>query len=194
MPEDDHQVIQTDRKCVWCDYSLRGLPETHRCPECGTRYDPDTQLFICHPQGRGMWKTFVGLLSCASLIFAAEWYSPGGKLALPPLAVAAVAALELIWRANWSGEHTLRILIDRTGVQLHSPRDGVQTFPWRDISRASINWVLGNVTLRHSNGSKIFSIPARDFGKRKTRHAFVTAIQEMKHAYLQRTYLSSATA
>jgi hypothetical protein len=28
--------------CPVCGYDLRSLPETHRCPECGFHYDPDT--------------------------------------------------------------------------------------------------------------------------------------------------------
>ncbi len=25
--------------CLWCGYSLKGLPTEHRCPECGTPYE-----------------------------------------------------------------------------------------------------------------------------------------------------------
>jgi predicted RNA-binding Zn-ribbon protein involved in translation (DUF1610 family) len=27
------------RMCLWCGYELVGLPDAHRCPECGTNYD-----------------------------------------------------------------------------------------------------------------------------------------------------------
>jgi len=30
------------RICVACGYSLRGLPDRHQCPECGTEYEIET--------------------------------------------------------------------------------------------------------------------------------------------------------
>lgn len=32
-------------KCLACDYDLRGLPPSHRCPECGLAYDQDTRVW-----------------------------------------------------------------------------------------------------------------------------------------------------
>ena len=34
------RVIEHDRRvCLRCGYALKGLPDKHDCPECGTRYD-----------------------------------------------------------------------------------------------------------------------------------------------------------
>ncbi len=33
------------RVCPECDYDLAGLPEAHRCPECGTPYDELTRVW-----------------------------------------------------------------------------------------------------------------------------------------------------
>ncbi len=30
--------------CPVCEYSLQGLPDHHRCPECGYQYDKDTTI------------------------------------------------------------------------------------------------------------------------------------------------------
>ena len=32
-------------RCPRCDYSLRGLPANHTCPECGLRYDEHCELY-----------------------------------------------------------------------------------------------------------------------------------------------------
>ncbi len=33
------------KRCVRCDYSLRGLPANHACPECGLRFDEACGLY-----------------------------------------------------------------------------------------------------------------------------------------------------
>ena len=35
LAENDHLL------CLWCGYPLRGLPNDHCCPECGTRYQAE---------------------------------------------------------------------------------------------------------------------------------------------------------
>ncbi len=40
------------KKCVRCDYSLRGLPANHACPECGLRYDERCEMYeAVNPRG-----------------------------------------------------------------------------------------------------------------------------------------------
>jgi uncharacterized repeat protein (TIGR04138 family) len=41
------QQIECDLPCIECGYILRGLPLTHRCPECGT----ETLVSIYGPMG-----------------------------------------------------------------------------------------------------------------------------------------------
>jgi len=49
--------------CIRCGYSLRGLPDNHRCPECGSPYDlGDCRLYQQDPlayrerKGREAWE------------------------------------------------------------------------------------------------------------------------------------------
>jgi acyl carrier protein len=38
-------VIADDRRCTVCDYNLRGLPNGHRCPECGASASYEGQIY-----------------------------------------------------------------------------------------------------------------------------------------------------
>ncbi|MCB9852519.1 MAG: hypothetical protein H6819_05450 [Phycisphaerales bacterium] len=37
-------------ECPICEYSLKGLPAVHACPECGFRYDTNTRIWIAEPR------------------------------------------------------------------------------------------------------------------------------------------------
>ncbi|MCE9552132.1 MAG: hypothetical protein K8T91_02005 [Planctomycetes bacterium] len=42
--------------CRSCDYDLRGLPEKHRCPECGREFDRADPSSVRKRPRRGIWK------------------------------------------------------------------------------------------------------------------------------------------
>jgi hypothetical protein len=94
-----------DRYCRACGYLLRALPE-HRCPECGTDFDPDDPLsfttrtrphaFLCwlsRPLGWPM-HTLTALTVCISL-----WAGivPGGYFGLTLLSLGAWIVLGVVW-------------------------------------------------------------------------------------------------
>lgn len=46
MSRDPHAVSAGQlQACPECDYPLQGLPDGHRCPECGFAFEPGTQVF-----------------------------------------------------------------------------------------------------------------------------------------------------
>jgi len=46
--------------CPRCSYKLRGLPEKHRCPECGLGYDENSGIWRRHPRWRELfWPALI---------------------------------------------------------------------------------------------------------------------------------------
>lgn len=58
------RTILTLGRCPQCDYSLRGLPRRHQCPECGFTYDESMFVLYGWP-GRGkrpvVWRTLIAV-------------------------------------------------------------------------------------------------------------------------------------
>ncbi|MCP4591329.1 MAG: hypothetical protein GY842_11315 [bacterium] len=67
MTPEDRQTATAPvfKRCPRCDYSLRGLPPNHACPECGLRYDQGCALYrVTNP------KAVIGIWLC---IFGGSW-------------------------------------------------------------------------------------------------------------------------
>ncbi|MBN2445456.1 MAG: hypothetical protein JXO22_01925, partial [Phycisphaerae bacterium] len=61
--------------CPRCNYSLRGLPARHTCPECGLAYDEESRVW----RPRHPWTVHIGALGIALLLL------PMGSAVLPHL-------------------------------------------------------------------------------------------------------------
>lgn len=55
--------------CPVCNYSLRGLPARHRCPECGFEYDEHTRAW----RPRSYWKFAGFTFLCCAVGFLQAW-------------------------------------------------------------------------------------------------------------------------
>ncbi len=89
-------VIKSDdfsSTCPACDYLLRGLPSTGRCPECSFRYDPRQSLhYAARPLFGGLHIAIAPLVGTTSWLFV----DPAAAVFVVPLAAVWVGSAALI--------------------------------------------------------------------------------------------------
>lgn len=105
--------------CPICNYSLTGLPDQHRCPECGYDYDRDSRMvdlslpfqrflpyvygalaiwgaYLLWQQGIGM-ALIMGSLFPAAMIFGHYWQKRGTTL-LTTTDIQFIRDRKVLWR------------------------------------------------------------------------------------------------
>jgi hypothetical protein len=113
-----------------CNYSLRGLPAAHRCPECGFEYDEHTQAW--HSRGHRFTCVLVLSVSVFLLITLFLEYFFTGALSWKDQGYLVLFLFFIIVIIHiWNREPFFVVspagIIMRWGY--HSPR----TMPWQDI-------------------------------------------------------------
>ena len=125
-------------ECPVCSYCLRGLPATHRCPECGFRYDGSTVVWQS-PRA----AAFSALWIYAACLAMAGWCSILFSMTADSarsLVVLAVLAGWMVMAAvpNRPGHRRPFVAASAMGLVMRLRGRRTRTLPWNDIADLKI--------------------------------------------------------
>jgi len=174
-------AIETKRPCGRCGYELRGLPETHACPECGLPFDAYSSYI---PLGAGNQDRSTIVVAAVMVVTAAgmiaAMFNAWGWM-LPVLAALMIVAFLVAIRPKPTGECYL--LINRAGISLLDSQRGTITFPWSRIETAKYSFWRGSCRLQDADGRTLLLLRANDTGSDRNSWRIAWRIDELAKIY-----------
>lgn len=133
-PVDNEQTRSVARrlgKCPICSYNLRGLPSTHRCPECGWFYDAQTRIW--RPlKPKVIFGGFVGLIVGSSQLVQFVFHAPPLWI---PACVLWVGLMSFIgWRCYLLYKRGQFVCVGPDGIRYRLQKAETQLILWKDIA------------------------------------------------------------
>lgn len=135
-------VVSPQDRCLYCDYSLQGLPAPHRCPECGEAYDDATLIFRPRLNWRFYGPLIVGQIYVLYIIVS-NWRSMVGWIGVVGtlLVIAAVVVL-LSVRGYWLVRRMIvrpcQAALTRDELVVRAPNGSCERFPYDEIAFVSV--------------------------------------------------------
>ena len=143
--------------CPSCGYSLVGLPDEHRCPECGLEYERDSLVFT---EPRRIWKVLVVANAGMFLICLVSWLFRGASTGIELWLVGLFGMMSAGWiwhllkkrRAILVSPNTIRI-VERDAQQ--------EVYQIGDVGQIRWNFVNGDILIERPNGTELVVIKSR---------------------------------
>lgn len=119
--------------CPSCNYSLKGLPAAHRCPECGFPYDDQTLAWVEPLPWRPMLIA-AAVVAVVAFLCGFVFHLPGEyvSLILFGLGVPSVILAPLLLLRK------PMVAITPEGVIVRSIRRAEQTIPWGEVASLDV--------------------------------------------------------
>jgi len=115
-------------RCPQCDYLLRGLPDEHRCPECGLVNERDTILFR---EPRTVWAV-AGVVYMSLAVMAGVLWSSGRTPAFGLWVPIGLAVIAWIW--FWNLRKAMHfILVSRRNIRILGRNEEAEVYPISDV-------------------------------------------------------------
>jgi len=165
--------------CPICEYSLRGLPDPHRCPECGFEYDRAMQVIRQSAKLSALEFAWVSVF----LFFVALAVAAGRNLSLwqyLKLGLFAVVAISA-WRVIRGRRN--KAILWLGGMVLVGRESGPERFSWKQVESINYRRFGGAAQLIASGGTTITDIEQDFFGSNAKTLAFIRAAKEWRAQY-----------
>lgn len=162
-------------RCPICAYSLYGLPDRHRCPECGFDYDQGMEVI---EQSATLAVIFVGCLAMAAVGTFLMW-----PIRLRGLGIvfAPIGVVYMVWYvARFFTGYRNKVVIGPDGIWLIQRRRVRSRFAWNQISR--ITGGKGSVEIRDMHDRILHMITEGFLGSDRG----LTQLRELATAFLKR--------
>ena len=145
-------------KCPWCEYSLRGLPVVHHCPECGLEVDRRWNRTFPVSLRRSTWRKvgvflFWALLS--TYVIFAIYVTSMAQGARGFIFFVFTLPLGILISLGWAFYRLRKqpafVAIGPRGLHVCDRHAKARTIPWKDIRQARYNLLRERVEVESND-------------------------------------------
>ncbi len=164
--------------CPNCDYSLHGLPDQHRCPECAFAFSRDAEVIRCGNRIPIFLSCMYGILL---LFYVTDAVNEGVSDVWGVLTIAGFGATLLV--SLLFLKRRRRAVFGEVGFELIGWNAPVRIFAWCDVERVEYAEFLGNARIVKANGEERVVIESDFFGSDKKVRTFVSSANDWLARY-----------
>ena len=157
-------------RCPLCNYSLIGLPDRHKCPECGFSYDKRMEVLTLALRKHVIWLVIWTMVFLSQAAFFA-WR--GGLASIPMISYAMILFYPLYGFYLWRKREHDKILLWQDGLQVINKSKPGPMRRWQDIRVAKQSFVNGDAILQMQDGDRITLFGKGFFGSHERTSDFV---------------------
>ena len=164
-------------RCPLCNYSLNGLPDQHKCPECGFSYAKRMEVLMLALRTQVFWLVAWTLVFLGLAAFFA--YSRG-LASIPMIMYAMILFYPLYGFYLWRKREQNKILLWQDGLQVIRRSKPSPVYSWQDIRVAEQSFVGGHAVLQMRDGDRIALFGRKFFGSHRRTGDFVKSINNRR--------------